>query len=102
MTCMADNEGLAVTRRHHLDPGWLLGPSRLVEIGQFPHVMDLRVLRRAAEFTVVRQESPDQLVALGGTGRSLSADPPGSPPVGAAAAVHQSVLPGVASLLVPP
>lgn len=64
MTAAADNEGLAPSHRHQMDPCGPFPASGPVEISGLADVMDLKVRPCLADLAALGEEPVDQLVAL--------------------------------------
>jgi len=61
MAIMANHQGLALARRHPLDPGGDLPTSFSLQISQVPNMVNLHIFLRAAEFTGISEEPLQQL-----------------------------------------
>jgi hypothetical protein len=55
MTCLADDQGFASYGSHPLNPGWLFLTARLVQVREFPDVVDLNLLGAAAHLAPVSE-----------------------------------------------
>lgn len=64
LTHEADDQGLAVAGRHHLDPVGLFSSPLSLEVGQAPDVVYLHVHPRATQLACVRQEPFQQFRPL--------------------------------------
>ena len=71
VAAFADHEGLALVLGHQAYPFRLLGPPRLVEVGEFADVVDLQPGPRFAHLAPFGQEPMNRLVALRGGQRRL-------------------------------
>src|SRR5690349_21062409 len=64
MTGAADDQGLALSCGHDLDPDRLVPSPFLLQVSELADMVDFAVLRCSADLASVREEPFDQLVAV--------------------------------------